>query len=127
MRSSIFLSCVTTVALLLHNSELSAEIVTFGTGGNAFTMEFVTIGNPGNADDTTGNPNPAGSVAYTYQMGKYEVSEIMITKYNVQFGVANSLFITKSNRGADKPATSVSWNEAARFVNLGCWVSLVQC
>ena len=80
MRSSIFLSCVTTVALLLHNSELSAEIVTFGTGGNAFTMEFVEIGNPGNAGDTTGWPTSSGSVAYTYQMGKHEVSEDMINK-----------------------------------------------
>jgi formylglycine-generating enzyme required for sulfatase activity len=41
----------------------------------------------------------------------------MITKYNANFGTANSLAITKDNRGANKPATSVSWNEAARFVN----------
>jgi formylglycine-generating enzyme required for sulfatase activity len=41
----------------------------------------------------------------------------MINKYNANFGTANSLVITTDNRGADKPATSVSWNEAARFVN----------
>jgi formylglycine-generating enzyme required for sulfatase activity len=80
-------------------------------------MDFVTIGNPGNAADTTGNPNPAGSVGYTYDIGKFEVSEDMITKYNANFGTSNNLVITKDTRGTDKPATNVSWNEAARFVN----------
>jgi hypothetical protein len=80
-------------------------------------MDFVTIGNPGNAADTTGSPNPAGSVGYTYDIGKFEVSEDMITKYNANFGTANNLVITKDNRGTNKPATSISWNEAARFVN----------
>ena len=86
---------------------------TFGSGANTFNIEFVTIGNPGNAADTTGNPNPAGSVPYTYRMGKFEISEQMIDKANTLGGLG----ITKDTRGADKPATSVSWNEAARFVN----------
>ena len=70
----------------------SAQTITqtFGTGANAFTMDFVTIGNPNNVADTTGNPNPAGSVAYTYNLGKYEVSRDMITKANS----AGSLGIT---------------------------------
>ena len=33
----------------------------FGSGENAFDMEFVTVGVPGNSADTTGAPNPAGS------------------------------------------------------------------
>jgi formylglycine-generating enzyme required for sulfatase activity len=94
-----------------------AGVIAFGSGGNTFNMEFVAIGNPGNADDTTGAPNPAGSVAYAYNMGKYEVSDDMITNYNSSYGTANSLAITTSNRGGAKPATSVSWNEAARFTN----------
>jgi hypothetical protein len=94
-----------------------ARTVTFGSGVNQFAMDFVTIGNPGNAADTTGSPNPAGSVGYTYDIGKFEVSEDMITKYNANFGTANNLVITKDNRGTNKPATSISWNEAARFVN----------
>ena len=57
-------------------------------------MEFVPIGNPGNADDTTGNPNPAGAVGYNYGINKFEVSRDMITKYNANFGTANSLVIT---------------------------------
>jgi sulfatase modifying factor 1 len=36
----------------------------------AFTMEMVTVGNPGNANDTTGY----GAVNYTYAIAKYEVT-----------------------------------------------------
>ncbi len=90
-----------------------AGVVSFGSGANQFNMEFVTIGNAGNAADTTGAPNPAGAVGYEYGIGKFEVSEDMINKFNA----SQSLQITKDTRGTAKPATSVSWNEAARFVN----------
>ena len=82
-------------------------------------MEFVTIGNPNNAADTTGSPNPAGSVAYIYNIGKYEVSRDMITKANS----AGSLGITMydmtgyGGNGVNKPATGLSWYEAATYVN----------
>ena len=91
-----------------------AGTVTFGSGANTFNMEFVTIGNPGNAADTTGEPNSAGAVGYTYGIGKFEVSEDMINKYNA---LNPGLQISKDTRGTNKPATRVSWNEAARFVN----------
>jgi hypothetical protein len=106
-----------------------AGVVSFGSGANQFNMEFVTIGNAGNAGnaaDTTGSPNPAGAVAYEYGIGKFEVSRDMIDKYNLNFGNGNSLAITLydmegngiiGGNGANKPATGVSWNEAARFVN----------
>jgi formylglycine-generating enzyme required for sulfatase activity len=90
-----------------------AGTVTFGSGGNQFNMDFVTIGNASNAADTTGAPNPAGAVGYEYGIGKFEVSEDMIAKFNA----SQSLQITQDTRGTAKPATSVSWNEAARFVN----------
>jgi len=86
---------------------------TFGSGANTFDIEFVSIGNPGNLPDTTGSPNPAGTVLETYRIGKFEISEQMIDKANAEGGLG----ITKDTRGADKPATSVTWFEAARFVN----------
>jgi len=72
------------IALASLSTICSAQTITetFGTGANAFSMDFVAIGNPGNAADTTGSPNPAGSVGYTYNLGKYEVSRDMITKAN---------------------------------------------
>jgi formylglycine-generating enzyme len=83
---------------------------TFGSGLDTFTMDFVTIGNAGNLDDDT----DYGGVGYTYRMGVNEVSERMIDAYNTLSGGPT---ITKDTRGADRPATRVSWNEAARFVN----------
>lgn len=112
-RTSLFsLLAAPLCALLLANSA-SAAIVSFGSGLNQFNMDFVPIGSPGNAADRTGDPNPAGAVGYTYDLGKFEVSEDMITKFNASQG----LTITKDARGTNKPAARVSWNEAARFTN----------
>ena len=98
-----------------------AQLVTesFGTGANAFTMEFVTIGNPGNAADTTGSPNPAGAVSYTYNIGKYEVSRDMINKANTagSLGITMADMISYGGPGVNRPATGVSWYEAAKYVN----------
>jgi len=110
---------LTLLALGYQTASATSLLETFGTGANAFTMEFVTIGNPGNAADTTGSPNPAGSVAYTYNLGKYEVSRDMITKANSAGSLGITLLdITNyGGNGVNKPATGVSWDEAATYVN----------
>jgi formylglycine-generating enzyme required for sulfatase activity len=79
-------------------------------------MEFVTIGNPNNAADTTGSPNPAGSVAYTYNIGKYEVSRDMITRANLA-GITMLNMSSFGGNGVNRPATGISWYEAAKYVN----------
>ena len=90
----------------------------FGDPNHTFGIEFVTIGDAGNAADTTGDPNPAGAVPYRYRIGKYEISEQMINKANAQSALdGKPLGITIDARGPDKPATRASWFEAARFVN----------
>jgi len=107
--------------LALGYQTASAQLVTesFGIGANAFTMEFVTIGNPGNAADTTGNPNPAGSVAYTYNLGTYEVSRDQITKANSagSLGITLQDMSSYGGNGVNRPATGVSLYEAAKYVN----------
>ncbi len=111
---TILIRHITTLALItLIGCATAAHADTFGSLGNTFDIDFVTIGNAGNADDTTGFPNPAGKVDSTYRMGQFEISEDMINKANAQ----SSLSITHDNRGANKPATSISWLEAAQFVN----------
>jgi formylglycine-generating enzyme required for sulfatase activity len=108
-----------TLSLAALAVSAQAQTITFGSDANQFQMEFVTIGNPGNVADTTGSPNPAGRVDYVYNIGKYEVSRDMINKANA----AGSLGITLEDmqyyggNGANRPATGISWNEAARFVN----------
>jgi hypothetical protein len=99
------------VAALAQASLPAARGDVFGSGANSFEIEFVTIGSPGNPPDA--NPNPAGAVPYEYRIGKYEISEEMIAKANSLGGLG----ITTDTRGPDFPATSVTWYEAARFVN----------
>jgi formylglycine-generating enzyme required for sulfatase activity len=105
-----------------------AGTVTFGGNGvgQSFGMDFVTIGNLGNAADTTGAPNSAGSVGRTYDMNTFEVSRGMIEAYNANPGVVRITMQDMSagaggsnngGNGVDRPATGITWNEAARFVN----------
>jgi len=109
------------LSLAFLSGLVSAQTITqtFGTGANAFTMDFVTIGNPNNVADTTGNPNPAGSVAYTYNLAKYEVSRDMITKANAagSLGITLQDMTSYGGNGLLKPATGISYYEAAKYVN----------
>ena len=107
--------------LLIFGSVAQSQTITetFGSGENQFSIDFVEIGNPGNAADTTGSPKPAGSVAYTYNIGKYEVSRDMVLKASsaVGLGVTLADMTSYGGNGLDRPAVGISWNEAARFVN----------
>ena len=110
--------------LILSSQIASAQLVTenFGSGANAFSIDFVTIGNPGNsADNATsyGEPINRGSVAYSYQIGKYEVSRDMITKANAAggLGITTQDMTYYGGNGVNRPAVGINWNEAAKFVN----------
>ena len=114
---ALWLICL--LASLLPSAYAQTTTRGFGSGTNQFTMDFVTIGNPNNPADTTGTPNPVGSVAYTYNLGKYEVSREQIDKANTAGGLGITMFDMTSfgGNGVNKPATGVTWHEAAKFVN----------
>ena len=66
---------VAAVAILLSAVAVQADVFNMGSGLTSLTM--VTVGNPGNASDVnldSNNNNPLGSVAYTYQMGEFDVT-----------------------------------------------------
>jgi formylglycine-generating enzyme required for sulfatase activity len=98
------------------------------------TMDWVTIGNAGNAAHTTGY----GAVGYSYQIGKYEVTNAQYGSFlnaaaqTDNYGLYNenmsSYGISRSgNSGnytysvttvlANRPVVYVSWFDAARFAN----------
>ena len=103
---------------LLHFSAVSFADE-FGTGGDQFTIAFIGIGYRGNLDDTTGDPNPAGMVGDPYSIGRHEVSRDMVTKANNlgTLGITLADMTGMGGNGPNRPASGVSWNEAARFVN----------
>ena len=107
----------------------------------AVTIDMVTVGNQGNANDTTGY----GAVNYDYQIGKYHVTigqyteflnavaktdtyklynTFMASNLNVagisRAGDAGSYSYSVINNGGDssnRPITYVSWWDSARFSN----------
>jgi hypothetical protein len=87
----------------------AAQADTFGTSGNEFTIDFVDIGNAGNAADTTGY----GAVAYSYRAGTREISQDAIDKATAG-GMAN---VTAGPWTGAQPAANLNWYEAAAFVN----------
>ncbi len=114
-------SAILSFALMLMCVCTQATADPFGSGANQFEIEFVTIGSPGNAADTTGAPDPAGSVDYVYRIGKYEISRDMVEKANAEGDLEITLHAAFPV--ADMPASGVSWNEAARFTN---WLNMSQ-
>ena len=88
----------------------SAQADTFGGGtSNEFTIDFVDIGNTGNAADTT----TYGAVPYEYRTGKNEISQLQITKAT-QIGMAH---VSAGAWTGSQPAANINWYEAAAFVN----------
>jgi formylglycine-generating enzyme required for sulfatase activity len=69
------LSLMILAALLA--SAVSAQADVFNMPSGQTSLQFVTVGNPGNAPDTalmTDGTTGYGSVPYVYQMGKYDVT-----------------------------------------------------
>lgn len=94
------------LAFIVHPS---AQADTFGSGTNTFDIDFVNIGNAGNAADTTGY----GAVPYEYRIGTYEITQDAITKAAAS-GMSDPMggWWTGS-----QPAANISWYGAAAFVN----------
>jgi len=113
---------------------------------HAVTIDMVTVGNPGNANDTGGTNN--GAVNYSYQIGKYDVTigqytaflnaadpngtnpndiynasmatDLNIAGISYTSGASAGAKYSVINNGGDssnRPITHVSWFDAARFAN----------
>ena len=119
---------------------LAATSALITSASASITMDWVNVGNPGNAADSTGY----GAVADAYQIGKYEVTNSQYATFlnAVDPDGANANSLYNSNMGSnarggitytagsgsgakytlrtsmgDKPVNYVSWYDAARFAN----------
>ena len=136
MRGSIARVVVLT---LLTASTARADVFNMPAGQTS--LQFVTVGDPGNAADTTGY----GAVGYTYQIGTYDVTLSQYTAFlnavarTDTYGLYHSgmatayptIGITQSGSPGDYtysvtgsygqatncPIFDVSWGDAARFCN----------
>jgi formylglycine-generating enzyme len=121
-----------------------ALLASLAVPARAVTIDWVTVGDPGNTADTTGEPNPAGAVADSFQIMKYEWTNSQYADflnsvdaggtnpnsvYNTNMGsdarggisftsgaASGSKYAAKTNMG-DKPVNYVDWFAAARVSN----------
>lgn len=113
------------------------------TFGSPVTIEWVTVGDPGNSGDplTFTGPVPYGAVGYEYRIGKFEVTNEQYAVflnavaqsdpnglYNTNMGLVivggitrsgsdgSYVYTVKPNMG-EKPVNLVTWYSAARMAN----------
>jgi formylglycine-generating enzyme required for sulfatase activity len=119
------------------------------SGSILVAPEMVTVGNPGNADDPGGNglsglDTHSGAVAYTYKIGKFEVTNAEYTQFlnavdsgggnaldlydlsmnnesrggisNDSSGAMGGKYVVKPGR-SEKPVVFVTFYDALRFCN----------
>lgn len=121
LRGFAHLSLMIAIAAIIPLSS-SADVVTFGSGSNTFSLTFQAVLNPGNTADSTN----FGDVAYSFGMSKFEISERMIDIYNLDPANSAAPVSYRSpgpGYGANRAATNMTWIEAARFVN---WLNTSQ-
>ena len=141
MRAQVIVSYATGMVLALAAAAMGQ-----------ITIETVPVGNPGNAGELSGNgaggsgssgpDRICGAVAYTYNIGKYEVSAAQYTEflnavaktdtyglYNTDMwndsygceiqrsGTSGAYTYSVAFDWANRPVNFVSWGDAARFAN----------
>jgi formylglycine-generating enzyme required for sulfatase activity len=141
MKTKSLLTLAATAALLT----LAATAALITSASATVTVDYVSVGNPGNAADSTGY----GAVAYAYQIGKYEVTNAQYAEflnavnptgsgtggvgpngiYNASMGTnarggitynsgaANGAKYTIRANMGNKPVNYVNWYDSARFTN----------
>ena len=136
------LAVVCVIGVLLPCGLAAADVFNMPAGQTS--LQFVTVGDPGNAaDPLTG----FGSVAYTYQMGEFDVTVAQYTQFlnsvakTDSFGLWNPSMTPESAFGScgisrsgtsgnytysfapanqNFPVDEATWGDAARFAN---WLS----
>ena len=121
-------------------STLAATAALITSAAASVTIDYVSVGNAGNAADTNGY----GAVSYAYQIGKYEVTNAQYATFlnaadptganangiydanmgsndrggvTYTAGAASGAKYTIRTSMGDKPVNYVSWYDAARFTN----------
>ena len=108
MKMKIGITMATTALMAM-----GAQADSFGTGANAFSLDFVNIGNAGNTADATGY----GAVADSYRMGMHEVTIDQFAKARAADSRIGNGNENPHAIGVNGAASGTSWLEAAKFAN----------
>ena len=119
---------------ITRNLAVLAGISLLSQASASVTIDWVTVGNAGNAADNTGY----GAVGYEYRIGKYEVTNAQygaflnakastdsyglystsMSSYGItRIGSSGSFTYSVTGALANRPVVYVSWFDAARFAN----------
>ena len=112
MNKRTFPSAIVLGAVSILSFHSSAQADTFGSGSNSLEISFVQISQTNNATDPASG-SKYGAVPYEYRASIYEISQAAITKATAS-GLAN---VTAGAWSSNQPAATISWYEAAAFVN----------
>jgi formylglycine-generating enzyme required for sulfatase activity len=116
MNKTRMIICLAVVCMMAAGSIALADTDSFGTGDNAFNIDFVPIS--GSTNPTSGY----GIVNKDYRMGTYEITNEQWTKFKAAYGAVAGTPTTAYDSdpyftGSSVPTNNVSWCEAAQFVN----------
>jgi formylglycine-generating enzyme required for sulfatase activity len=98
---------------------LSTQAHDITHGLTTVPIDFVQIGGAGNMADENG----IGAVGYSYEIGKYELTE---SQWETVRTVSGGLLDIGTANGSSAPVADISWNEIAMYCNwltTGCFDS----
>ena len=131
MKRAVHIVCAVVIVAAL-GSAAPADTDTFGTGGNQFTIDFVTISGDASSANGTNisqfSPGVAGYRTFTdpgddYRIGVLEITNAQWDKFKASLSVpvtgapSNAYDELPHHTGANEPTDNASWYEAAQFVN----------
>ena len=139
MRKMKKLFAICTIIVCMGESVTLVNANVFNMSGGQKSLEFVTVGNPGNAP----YPGHGWTIHYTYKIGKFDVTAGQYTEflnavaktdtyglYNWRMGYSDLIGCCIQQSGspgnysysvsleyANRPVNYVSWADAVRFAN----------
>jgi len=91
--------------LVARLSRVAALVVALLTSlalpAHAVTIDWVPVGDPGNTADTTGQPNPAGTVVDAFRIMKFEFTNQQYTDFLNSIAATDTYSLYNASMGSN--------------------------